>query len=102
MRRYVLLRIIQAAVAMLAVASIAFMLVRLSGDLVDVMLPDEATEEQRAAVTASMGLDKPYYVQYGLFLKNLVRGDLGRSNRYGKPVTEVILKRMPATIIWGY
>ena len=48
-----------------------------------------------------LGLDKPYYQQYGMFLKGAIRGDFGESVREGRPVTEVVLERAPATLLLG-
>jgi len=48
-----------------------------------------------------LGLDKPYYQQHGIFLKGAVRGDFGDSVKEGRPVTEVVIERAPATIMLG-
>ena len=70
------------------------------GSFVDVMLgigPD-VSEEQRAAIARSYGLDRPLPVQYVVWLGDAVRGDLGRSLRTDEPVAEVIVDRLPATL----
>ena len=67
------------------------------GDPAQIMLGQQATQEQVQQVRENMGLDKPILVQYGLFLKNAVRGDLGDSIVTGRPVVTELLVRLPAT-----
>jgi peptide/nickel transport system permease protein len=62
------------------------------------MLGQQATQAQVAQVRENMGLDKPIFVQYGLFLKDALRGDLGDSIVTGRPVTTELLTRLPATL----
>ena len=67
------------------------------GDPAQVMLGQQATPEQVQQVRENMGLDKPIFVQYGLFLKDALRGDLGNSIVTGQPVTTELMRRLPAT-----
>src|SRR5215204_525739 len=67
------------------------------GDPAQIMLGQQATQEQVQQIRESMGLDKPVFVQYGLFLKDALRGDLGDSTVTGRPVTTELLTRLPAT-----
>ncbi|MBI3954250.1 MAG: ABC transporter permease [Chloroflexi bacterium] len=98
MRRYLILRILQAILAIFAVSFIVFVTTRLSGDVTILMLPFDATEENRLQFRQELGLDKPLYIQYGIFLIHAARGDLGESHRWRKPAMKLILDRMPATI----
>ena len=75
-----------------------FMVRAIPGDPAQIMLGQQATQEQVAQVRESMGLDKPIFVQYGLFLKDALRGDLGDSIVTGRPVTTELLTRLPATL----
>lgn len=75
-----------------------FVLQSMSGDPVRLMLPDLATEEQIAAVTADLGLDQPLFVQYGRFLWRFVQGDFGQSYVQRRPVLDIVLERLPATL----
>jgi peptide/nickel transport system permease protein len=68
------------------------------GDPAQIMLGQQATQEQVQQVRESMGLEKPIFVQYGLFLKDAFRGDLGDSTLTGRPVTTELLVRFPATL----
>ncbi|MCI7380814.1 MAG: ABC transporter permease [Hungatella hathewayi] len=91
-------RVISMIVVLIGVTIIAFTLVRLTpGNPAAAMLPDTATEEEVAAMAATMGLDKPYAVQYVNYLKGILKGDLGYSYKFGMPVTELIAKRLPQT-----
>ena len=83
---------------LLGVSIVVFFLVRaIPGDPAQIMLGQQATQEQVQQVRENMGLDKPILVQYGLFLKNAVRGDLGDSIVTGRPVVTELLVRLPAT-----
>jgi len=62
------------------------------------LLAESAGPEQIAAARAKWGLDKPIYVQYGVFLSRAVRGDLGNSLFFQQPALEVLMERMPATL----
>src|SRR5829696_10194657 len=68
------------------------------GDPAQLLLGQQATEEQVQQVRQNMGLDKPVIVQYGIFLADAVRGDLGNSIVTGRPVTTELLARFPATL----
>ena len=83
---------------LLGVSIVVFFMVRaIPGDPAQIMLGQQATQAQVQQVRESMGLDKPIFVQYGLFLKNALRGDLGDSIVTGRPVTTELLVRLPAT-----
>jgi peptide/nickel transport system permease protein len=84
---------------LLGVSIVVFFMVRaIPGDPAQIMLGQQATQEQVQRVRENMGLDKPILVQYGLFLKNAVRGDLGDSIVTGRPVTTELRVRLPATL----
>jgi peptide/nickel transport system permease protein len=83
---------------LLGVSIVVFFMVRaIPGDPAQIMLGQQATQEQVQQITESMGLDKPIFVQYGLFLKDAIRGDLGDSIVTGRPVTTELMVRLPAT-----
>ena len=84
---------------LLGVSIVVFFMVRaIPGDPAQIMLGQQATQEQVEALRERMGLDKPVIVQYGLFLKDALRGDLGTSTSTGRPVTTELLARFPATL----
>jgi peptide/nickel transport system permease protein len=84
---------------LLGVSIVVFFMVRaIPGDPAQIMLGQQATQEQVQQIRENMGLDKPIFVQYGLFLKDALRGDLGDSTVTGRPVTTELMVRLPATL----
>jgi ABC-type dipeptide/oligopeptide/nickel transport system permease component len=97
-RRYVVGRIAQAALALLGVTCVAFFLVSLSGDPAFILLTPEAGEAQRAEFRRMYGLDQPLGVQYVRYIAHVARGDFGRSFALERPALEVVMDRVPATL----
>jgi peptide/nickel transport system permease protein len=98
MERYLLGRLFQAAIALLGVTLVAFVLLGLSGDPTYILLPPEAGPEHRAAFRERYGLDQPLLVQYARHLGRLVRGDFGVSFAQERPALVVVLERAGATL----
>ena len=98
MLAFVVRRLAQAVLVMLAVGLIAFSLFRFVGDPVLFMLGQDATPEQRIDMTRRLGLDRPFYVQYASFLAGAVQGEFGLSLRQVQPVSKLIVDRLPATL----
>jgi peptide/nickel transport system permease protein len=98
MLAFVVRRIAQAVLVMLAVGFIAFALFRFVGDPVLFMLGQDATPEDRERITRLLGLDQPFYVQYLRFLERAVQGEFGLSLRQVRPVSKLIMERLPATL----
>jgi len=102
MRRYIIIRVLQSLIAMLAISVIAFSLSHLSGSPVDSMLPDDAGPEEAQRLTELWGLDRPLYEQYFVFLGKVLQGDLGQSIKWtGRTALGLVLERLPATIQLG-
>lgn len=99
MLRYVLQRLVQLPLPLLAVTIAVFIILHISGDPVDLLLGMEATQEQRTALREKLGLDAPLPVQYGRFLFNAVRGDFGRSLRFKQSAMSIVLDRLPDTLL---
>ena len=97
MLAFVIRRLAQAALVMLAVALVAFALFNYVGDPVNLMLGQDATPEQKAELREALGLDRPFYVQFAAFVGNAVRGEFGVSLRQAQPVANLIKERLPAT-----
>ncbi len=95
---FVLSRLAWAAVTLLAILTFVFFLARLTGDPVRLLLPDQATAEQIAAVREALGLDRPILVQYWDFLTGVFTGDLGNSIRQQRPAMDLVMERLPATL----
>lgn len=98
MLAFVMRRLLQAVLVMLAVAFVAFLLFQYVGDPVAQMLGQDATPEDRARLRADLGLDRPFFVQFGHFAGNAVQGDFGISLRQGRKVATLIQERLPATL----
>ena len=101
MQKYLVRRLVLAIVTLLAVSLIIFIMSRASGDPRHIMLDDYSTDEDWKRMGEVLGLDKPYYQQYFIFIGDAVRGDFGQSVKEGRPVTDVILERLPATLYLG-
>ena len=95
---FILRRLLQAVIVMVAVAFIAFMLFQYVGDPVVFLLGQDAQPDQIAQLRADLGLDKSFFVQFGHFLVNAVQGEFGLSLRQGAKVSRLIAERFPATL----
>jgi len=95
---FLLERVLQCLLVLLAVALIAFLLFQYVGDPVLFILGQDATEEQVSALRESLGLDQPALVQFGYFLLNAMQGEFGLSLRQGIAVSTLIAERLPATL----
>jgi len=98
---YLVGRVMMTLMSMLVVISIVFVLTRLSGNPVHLLLDVNATQRDFDLLTRHLGLDKPLPVQYGIYVKNIVHGDFGKSVLSRRPVTEHIWERLPATVELG-
>ena len=98
---YIIGRVLQAIVSMLVVISIVFVLARLSGNPIHLLLDVNATPQDVEILTRHLGLDRPLPVQYAIYVKNLARGDFGTSILTRRPVVEHIRERLPATVELG-
>lgn len=82
---------------LLTVSIIVFFVMSFTGDPVLMMVPPDATDEQIEEARRELGLDKPLWVQYGVFMGNVAKGDMGKSYIFRQPVMKLISDRMPAT-----
>jgi len=94
---FIVRRLLQAFLVVWAMSFLVFVGVNLVGDPVEMMVNDEADQEERERVIKAMGLDKPWYVQYLHFVGRAFQGDLGKSFVYGEESLGIIVERMPAT-----
>ncbi len=100
----VLRLVVQYGVVLFAAAALNFALPRLApGDVTDYLIPPEQagsiTEQQRQEILARYGLEKPLPVQFRQYVTGLAQGDLLISARYSRPVTDIILERLPWTLL---
>jgi len=98
MSGYLFSRLLQTLVTLFVMSVLVFGGLHMVGNPVDVLLSPTATPAERLEVISSFGLDQPVWVQYWIFLKNALSGDLGNSFVYNQPALHLILQRMPATL----
>ena len=98
MLAFIIRRLLQAVLVMLAVALVAFLLFQYVGDPVSQMLGQDATPEDRARLRTDLGLDQPVLLQFATFVGNAIQGDFGISLRQGRAVSTLIQERLPATL----
>lgn len=96
--RFLIARLVQLVVVVIAIATVLFLLLRLSGDPVAVMVGPDAPEATRLQIRRSLGLDDPLLVQYGRFISDLSVLDFGESLRSREPAIRIALRRLPATL----
>ena len=102
MYRFVLRRLLLAILTLFVVSVISFLMLRLiPGDIVDLMIADFGQIANRDEIFESLGLDKPFYVQFGQWFGGLFVGDLGDSLWTDRPVTHELGRRFPVTLELG-
>lgn len=100
MSTYIVRKLVLLPVILLGITSVIFLIMHLTpGDPAEIALGDKATPELVAQLRADWGLDRPLAEQYGRFLFDAIRGELGKSFRTNRPVTEEIAARFPATAL---
>jgi peptide/nickel transport system permease protein len=98
MIHHVLRRSIRAVAALVGVIAVVFVLLHLSGDPSYILLPLEASPEQRAIFRSQYGLDRSLVVQFVTYLGRVAQGDFGQSFSFQIPALHVVLQRLPATL----
>lgn len=98
MSKYLRKRLIQIIPILFIVTVVVFILVNVTGDPTATMLPADAPESARENLREALGLNKPLYEQYGIFINNLLHGNFGTSHKYNAPALGVVLERVPASL----
>jgi peptide/nickel transport system permease protein len=98
---FLLYRLFRALVALWLVSTVVFVVMRLSGDPVPLLLPPDAPIAEMNRVRHDLGLDRPLPVQYAVFLRNVARCDFGRSIHFREPAMQVALGYVAATVELG-
>jgi ABC-type dipeptide/oligopeptide/nickel transport system permease component len=99
MKQFVVRRIGYSLVSLLVLSLTIFLFVRVTGDPASLLVEPGASEDDIAAIHQKFGLDQPLFVQYGLFMLNLFRGDFGQSFYYQTPVFDLYLDRLPYSLL---
>ncbi len=95
---FIIRRLLQSLVVIFVMSLIVFFGVNVVGDPVDILISDDMEQADVERFIARLGLDRPIHVQYGYFLVNALKGDLGNSFVFAEPALKLILQRMPATL----
>jgi ABC-type dipeptide/oligopeptide/nickel transport system permease component len=98
MTQYILTRLWQGVITLFVLATLVFLLARLTGTPVDMLLPQEYTLADREAMIQRLGLDRPLHEQYAQYMGNLLTGNVGDSMRFRRPVSELFFERFPNTL----
>ncbi|TNF21062.1 MAG: ABC transporter permease [Rhodobacteraceae bacterium] len=98
MLAFIIRRVGQSILVLLVVGVVAFSMFNFVGDPIDNMLGQERTAEDIARLREQLGLDRNFFVQYFRFLQEAIQGNFGVSYRQGRPVTQILLERAPATL----
>lgn len=102
MLKYAIRRLLASMPVLFGVLAVTFALARaVPGDPCKAILGEKATVEVCERFTRERGLDKPIPVQFGIYLKDLARGDFGNSIRFGRPIVQILIERLPTTIELG-
>ena len=98
MQRFMIIRVIQSFVTLLVLSVVVFFGSELTGDLALAMSTADTTKAELEEIRHNLGLDKPAYIRYASYLGNALRGDLGTSGMQHRPVLDMLMERLPATI----
>jgi peptide/nickel transport system permease protein len=102
MREYIIRRLLLVPITLVLVSCVVFSLSRMiPGDVVDIMYEEMEYAKDMEEMRKILGLDKPMYVQYFSWMRNILKGDWGKSLWSAEPVLEEIGKRWPVTIELG-
>jgi ABC-type dipeptide/oligopeptide/nickel transport system permease component len=96
--RYAVQRVVEMLIVIIGVSTIVFLALRLSGDPVALLAPQDASESDREILRRELGLTDPLPIQYARFLGDVAVFDFGVSYRYQRPAAEVVLNALPTTI----
>ena len=103
MFQYIIRRLLLAIPVLFGILLVTFVLARLiPGDPCKAILGEKATQEVCERFIRSHGLDKPIYVQLGIYIRDVLKGDFGDSIRYSRPVSIILIERLPMTIELGF
>lgn len=95
---FIIRRLLQSLILILAMSALVFLGVYAIGNPADILISPEASEAEREDIISHFGLDRPLPAQYATFLSNALRGDLGRSFKFGESALDLIVERIPATL----
>ncbi len=95
---FIIRRLLQSIAVMLAVAFIAFALFNFVGDPINNMVGQDTTQQDRDKLRQALGLNDPFVIQFARFVGRAAQGNFGLSYQYARPVSELVVERLPATL----
>ena len=98
MQRFIARRVVQSLGVLVVLALVVFALARVTGNPADLLLPEDATRDDREYLLKALGLDRPLHEQLAKYVAGALHGDLGTSIRYRRPAVELFLERLPNTL----
>ncbi len=98
MIKYIIKRLLQMLVVLFVVSLVVFILTNYIGDPISMLLPEDASQEEIQQAIRRLGLDKPIHIQYGIFVRDILSGNFGKSYVFSRPALELIIERIPATL----
>ncbi|MEW5985128.1 MAG: ABC transporter permease [Chloroflexota bacterium] len=102
MVQYIIRRVLASLPVLIGVLVVTFVLARsIPGDPCKAMLGEKATVEVCERFNQAKGLDKPITTQFAIYVRDIVRGDFGDSIRFNRPITDILIERLPVTIELG-
>jgi len=96
--QYLIKKLPQTILVLIGVSIITFIIMHLSGNPAQLLLPPEATEQQIQEFSEALGYNDPLHIQYFRFMKGALQGDFGTSMVYRRPAFDIVMERFPATI----
>jgi peptide/nickel transport system permease protein len=98
MTRFIIRRLLRTLIVVWGVVTVVFIIIRLSGDPIALMVAPETPTADVEALREQMGLNDPLYVQYLVYIRNLIQGDFGTSLRFNEDALGVVVERIPVTL----
>jgi peptide/nickel transport system permease protein len=98
MSGFLIHRLLQGVISIVGASVVIFLISRLSGDPILILLPNDAPPSMIEEARRNLGLDLPLWRQYVIFAQNALTGDFGRSYRWEMPALQLIMERLPATV----
>src|SRR5258708_34933882 len=95
---FIIRRLLQSVAVMLTVAFIAFALFNFVGDPINNMVGQDTTQQDRDKLRQALGLNDPFVIQFARFVGRAAQGNFGLSYQYARPVSELVVERLPATL----
>ncbi len=98
MQRYIFGRVVQAIIALWLLSTAVFFVLHVTGDPISFLLPPDATAFEEELLREQLGLNRPIFIQYGIFMGHAWTGDFGKSTTRKTPAIDLLIERFPNTL----